>query len=75
MMKDSKLQSLELHPKKPQKTLRQQKIATDLPSTHTVPEWNLLPADMKETTSADYFENRLDAIDLEDLSKKAHFKI
>ena len=42
---------------------------------YTVPEWNLLPADMKDTTSLDYFKTRLDAIDLEILTKKAHFKI
>ena len=45
------------------------------PYTCTVPEWNLLPADMKDTTSLDYFKTRLDAIDLEILTKRAHFKI
>ena len=39
----------------------------------TIPEWNLLPADMKSTDDLTYFKTRLNDLDLEVLLAKAHY--
>ena len=39
---------------------------------YTIPEWNLLPSDMKDSDNLDYFKDQLDTIDLIDIAKKAH---
>ncbi|XP_072021558.1 uncharacterized protein [Amphiura filiformis] len=40
---------------------------------YTIPEWNLLPAEVKSTENLKHFRSQLDNIDHEELSKKAHF--
>ena len=42
---------------------------------YTIPEWNSLPANVKEAPTLSQFKIRLGAIDLDNLSTKAHFTI
>lgn len=41
----------------------------------TIPEWNLLDLDIRNSTSLSSFKSKLDSVDLDKISAKAHFKI
>ena len=41
---------------------------------YTIPEWNLLPVDIKGSSDLIYFKTKIETINVEYIAKKAHFK-